>query len=319
MNNIALAVFMLVGGIAAIIYCANVAVKNSLILASALGISNLVIGVSMVSIGTDIPEIVNSIISCYLGHGDIDVGDSVGSILAQITLIFGLLVIICGTIKVGRKEIFIIGGCQILAIILIFTVIEKGYFTRLDALFMICSFIVYLMVIYNVTKSDLLVKVDMMELTEKYRSKKYHFTLAALGFIGVAISSFIIITSIISLSAVLGVHEYIIAFFILGIGTSLPELAVDINALKKKQYDLAIGDIVGSCIVDASISIAIGQLLFPQKVTPELAIPTILYTICVSIVVVIVVGIREKVDKKAAVLFISLYFGSYLILFGVLL
>ena len=319
LNEIGLAIFMLIIGIAAIIYCANVAVKNSLILASSLGVSNLVIGVSMVSIGTDIPEIVNSIISCYLGHGDIDVGDSVGSILAQITLIFGLLVIICGTIKVGRKEMFIIGGCQILALILIFTVIEKGYFTRFDALFMIGSFVVYLMVIQNVLKSDLLEKVDMMELTENFRSKKYHFTLAALAFIGVAISSYVIIYSIISLSSTLGLHEYIIAFFILGIGTSLPELAVDINAIKKKQYDLAIGDIVGSCIVDASISIAIGQLLFPQNVTTELAIPTILYTICVSIVVVVVVGVREKVDKKAAVLFISLYFGSYLILFSVLI
>ncbi len=319
MNEILLAIFMLIGGIAAIIYCANVAVKNSLILASALGISNLVIGVSMVSIGTDIPEIVNSIISCYLGHGDIDVGDSVGSDLAQLTIIFGLLVLTCGTIKVGRKEMLIIGGCEILSLILIFTVVEKGYFTRFDAIFMICSFIVYLMVIHNVTKSDLLEKVDMMELTEKFRNKKYHFTLAALGFIGVAISSYIIISSIIALSSALGIHEYIIAFFILGIGTSLPELAVDINALKKKQYDLAIGDIIGSCIVDSTISIAIGQLLFPQRVTPEIALPTIVYTICVSIIVLLVVGIREKVDKKAAVLFISLYFGSYLILFGVLL
>ncbi len=320
MNDIGLAIFMLIGGIAAIIYCANVAVKNSLILASALGISNLVIGISLVSIGTDIPEIVNSIISCALGHGDIDVGDSVGSDLAQLTLVFGLLPILCGTIiKIGRKEMLIIGGCEILSLILIFTVVEKGYFTRLDAIFMICSFIVYLMVIYNVTKSDLLEKVDMMDLTEKFRSKKYHLTLAVLGFIGVAISSYVIITSIISLSSALGVHEYIIAFFILGIGTSLPELAVDVNAVKKKQYDLAIGDIIGSCIVDSTISIAIGQLLFPQKVTPELALPTILYTICISIVVITIVGIREKVDKKTGALFIGLYFGSYVILFTVLI
>lgn len=104
MNELGLTIFLLIGGIAAIIYCANVAVKNALILASALGVSNLVIGISLVSIGTDIPEIVNSIISCSLGHGDIDVGDSVGSDLAQLTLVFGLLPILCGTtIKIKRK------------------------------------------------------------------------------------------------------------------------------------------------------------------------------------------------------------------------
>jgi cation:H+ antiporter len=214
---------------------------------------------------------------------------------------------------------FIIGGCEILSLILIFTVVEKGYFTRLDAIFMICSFFVYLMVIYNVTKSDLLEKVDLMELTEHFKSKKYHLTLAVLGFIGVAISSYLIIQSVISLSKGLGVHEFIIAYFILGIGTSLPELAVDVNAIKKKQYDLAIGDIIGSCIVDSTISIAIGQLFFPQKVSAELAIPVILYTICVSIIVITVVGIREKVDKKTGVIFIGLYFGSYVILFTLLI
>jgi len=313
-----LAFLLLFGGIVVIIYCANVAVKNAAILASSLGVSNLVIGITLVSIGTDLPEIVNSIISCSMGHGDIDVGDSVGSDLCQMTLVFGLLPFLCGGFKVKRKEMIIIGGCEILSLILIFTVVEKGYFTRLDALFMMASFIVYSLVIYNVTKSDLLERVDMIKLTTNFKSKKYHLTLAILALIGVAGSSYIIIQSVITLSAVFNVHEYIIAFFILAVGTSLPELAVDVNALKKKEYDLAIGDIIGSCIVDSTISIAIGQFIWPQNVSAELALPTILYTIVVSTIVVIVVGTRQKMDKKSGALLISLYFGSYLLLFVLL-
>lgn len=314
-TTICVALVMLVVGILIIIFCANIAVKHAAILASSLGISNLVIGITLVSIGTDLPEIINSIIACSLGHGDIDVGDSVGSSLCQITLVFGLLPFICGGFKVGRKEMIIIGGCLILSLILIFTVVEKGYFNRLDALFMMASFIVYTLVIYNVTKSDLLERVDMIKLASDFKSKKYHLTLAILGLLGVGGSSYIIIQSIISLSAAFNVHEYIISFFILALGTSLPELAVDVNALKKKEYDIAIGDIIGSCIVDATISIAIGQFLYPQAVTAELAIPTILYTICVSIIVIIVVGTRKKMDKKSGALLIGLYFGSYLLLF----
>ncbi len=317
-GTIGLVIVMLFVGIIVIIYCANVAVKNAVILASSLGVSNLVIGITLVSIGTDLPEIVNSIIACSLGHGDIDVGDSVGSDLCQLTLVFGLLPFICGGFKVKRKEMIIIGGCEILSLILIFTVVEKGYFTRLDALFMMGSFIVYTLVIYNVTKSDLLERVDMIKLTTDFKSKKYHLALAILGLLGVAGSSYIIIQSIITLSAMLNVHEYIIAFFILAIGTSLPELAVDVNALKKKEYDIAIGDIIGSCIVDSTISIAIGQFLYPQAVTAELAVPTILYTICVSIIVIIVVGTRQKMDKKSGALLIGLYFGSFLLLFVLL-
>ncbi len=158
-----------------------------------------------------------------------------------------------------------------------------------------------------------------MGLSKKYKSKKYHLTIAVLAFFGVAISSILIIQSIIILSSALNVHEYIISFFIMGIGTSLPELTVSINALKKKHYNLAIGNIVGSCIVDSTVSIAIGPLLFPQRVSVELAIPTILYTICASIIVITVVSLRGKMDKKAGVLFISLYFGSYVLLFLVLM
>jgi len=313
------ALFMLIIGIICIIITSNIAVKHSAILASQLGISSLIIGISLVSIGTDISEIFNSLISCSMGHGDIDVGDSVGSDLCQLTLVFGLLPIICGGFKVGRKEFLIIGGCEVLSLILIFTVVEKGYFTRLDAIFMIGSFVIYLLVIYNVTKSDLLECVDMLVLSTKFRSKKFHLTIAILAFLGVAISSYVIITSVIALSSAMGIHEYLISFFIVAVGTSLPELAVDVNALKKKEYDIAIGDIIGSCIVDSTISIAIGQLFWPQNVTASLAIPTILYTICVSIIVIIVVAVRGKVDKKSGVLFISLYFGSYILLFGFLL
>ena len=80
--------------------------KHSAALASSLGVSSLIIGITLVSIGTDVAEIFNSIISCAMGHGDIDVGDSVGSDLTQLTLIFGLLPILCGNFLVKRKQFF---------------------------------------------------------------------------------------------------------------------------------------------------------------------------------------------------------------------
>ncbi len=315
MFDIGLAILMLIGGILLIAYTSSVAVKHTAILASGLGISPLIIGITFVSIGTDIPEIFNSIIACSMGHGDINVGDSVGSDLTQLTLVFGLLPIICGTFKVDKKEFIIIGACLIVSLFMIFLVVEKGYFTRLDAIFLMASYGLFATLIYFVTKDKVAERVNTMNLTENFKSKKYHATIAIFAFIGVAISSYIIIQSILILSTALNIHEYIISFFILSIGTSLPELAVDINALKKKQREIAIGDIIGSCLVDTTISIAIGSLIFPQAVSAELAIPTILYVICASIVVIMVVSLRGKMDKKAGVLFISIYFGSYLLLF----
>ncbi|MBD3196665.1 MAG: hypothetical protein GF317_16535 [Candidatus Lokiarchaeota archaeon] len=305
---------ILIGATILLIFTSQLAVKNSASLAASLGVSSLIIGITLVSIGTDISEISNSIISCALGHGDIDVGDSLGSVLTQLTLVFGLLPIICGKFYVNRRVFLIIGSCEILALILIFTVVEKGYFTRADALFMILSLIFYTMVIYNVTKSDMLTRVDLMMENESEGEKKknYHYLLLAIaGFLGVALCSYAIIQSIIYISNQFNIHEYIISFFIMSIGTSLPELSVDISALKKKHYNIAIGDIIGSCIVDSTLSIGIGQLLFPQEVSASIAIPTILYTLLASLLVVLVVAKREIMDKKAGVLFIVIYLLSF--------
>ena len=315
MFELILAIFVLIGGLSLIVSSSIVAVKHSAILAATLGISPLVIGVSLVSIGTDIPEIFNSIVSCALGHGDIDVGDSVGSNLTQLTLVFGLLPLITGVIWVHRKDIIILGSCTILSIILIFTVVEKGYFTRLDAIFMIGCLGIFIWLIYNTNKESLLQRLEKIEKIKAPKSKKYHLIFAVLGFGGVAISAFMIVESVIVISSVLKVHEYIISFFIVAIGTSLPELAVDINALRLKHHEIAIGDIVGSCIVDSTLSIGIGQALFPQAITASLAVPTVLYTLAASLIVFITIAARRKVDKKAGILFISLYFMSYIFLF----
>jgi cation:H+ antiporter len=280
----------------------------------------LIIGITFVSIGTDVSEMFNSIISCAMGHGDIDIGDSVGSDLTQLTLVFGMLPIICGNFLVKRKEFLIIGSCEVLSLILIFAVVEKGFFTRFDAIFMMLSFLFYTMVTYNVTKSDMLTKVDLMihENHDNSTRRKIHFLLfAIIGFAGVSISSYLIVQSVIYLSSRFNINEFILSFFLLSIGTSLPELSVDITALRKKEYTLAIGDIIGSCIVDSTISIAIGQFLFPQSVSAQLAVPAILYTIFASLIVIIVVSKRQIMDWKSGILFILVYILGLPILLSV--
>jgi len=316
--DLILAIFILIGGIVLVIFSSKYAVKHSAMLAIALGISPLIIGVTLVSIGTDISEIFNSIISCSLGHGDIDVGDSVGSDLTQITLIFGLLPIVCGAFHIHRRDIIILGSCEVLSLIVIFSIVEKGYITRLNAIFMVFSLTIYIWLIYSTNKDSLQHRIEHLEIKQPTKKKRYHFLIAVIGFVGVTIASSMIVISVIKISETIKIHEYIISFFILAIGTSLPELVVDIHALRAGHHGIAIGDIVGSCIVDSTLSIGIGQVFFPQAVTAELAIPTVLYTLIVSIIVIVTVAVRQKIDKKAGVFFILLYLGAYFLLFNIM-
>ena len=309
--NTGIWIAVLAGGILLMTISSDKAVKHSVILASALGISPLMIGLIHVSIGTDLPEIVNSIVSSALGHGNINAGDSMGSVLTQLTLVLGLLPFFGSSFNVKRKEVLIMGACEILSLMLAISIVEKGYISRINALFLVGSWPIYMLITKILTGRSIQKNTDSMQIT---RGKIYHVTVSTLGFVGVAIGAYVVVESVIMLSADFKIPEYLISFFLVGIGTSLPELAVDLTALRKKEYEIAIGDIIGSCIVDASLSIGIGQVFFPQTVSGELASSTILYTIFASFVVICILALRERVDKKSGIIFIALYLLSYVVL-----
>jgi cation:H+ antiporter len=142
-----------------------------------------------------------------------------------------------------------------------------------------------------------------------------HLVLALISFIGVAVGSYFVVTSVIEISTVFNIPEYIISFFAVAIGTSLPELVVDVKAIRKGETALAYGDIMGSCIVDATLSIGIGAFIFPQRVSAILANTGILYTIIASFIVLLLVTLRGTIDRKAGIIFICLYLFSYILIF----
>ena len=303
--DLTLGIALLIFGVSLLTFSAEKAVGHSISVASALGVSPLMIGLIVVSLGTDFPEITNSIISSAFGHGDINVGDSFGSILAQMTLVLGLLALVGGRFKVRREEITVMGACEILALIASVSMVEKGYISWINAVFLVASWPLLMLITKNIMK-----KPDVTPHIEQKPS--FHLMLATVGFIGVAIGSYIVISSVIALSATLHVPEYLISFFIVAIGTSLPELVVDLTAIRKKQYEIAIGDAIGSSIIDAGFSIGIGPLLFGKiAVSGRLAETTGLYALFCSFVVISILALRKKLDTKAGVLFIILYFLAY--------
>ena len=305
-------VLVLIAGVILLVLSSDTAVEHSVDIASALGASPLIIGLVLVSIGTDLPEVVNSIMSSQMGHGDINVGDSLGSILAQITLVLGLLPFFVGTFKVKKKEVLIVGTCEILSIIIVLSVVEKGYITRLNAFFLILSWLLFMLLIRNFTKNKNTKQENRTPRSD--RRYFYHFRRAALGFAGIAIGAYFVIQSVIALSEIFHISEYIVSFFAVAIGTSLPELFVNVTAARKKEYGLTIGNTLGSCIFDACFSIGIGPLIFPISVSGNLAMITGVYALFGSIMVILMLAFKEKVDRKIGVFFIALYLLSYIIL-----
>jgi cation:H+ antiporter len=301
-------VSFLIIGLALLAISSEKAVEHSIGIATALKLSPLMIGLIVVSLGTDFPEIVNSIISSALGHVDINVGDSFGSVLTQMTLVLGLFPFIGGAFKVKREEIAVMGACEVLAFIASVSMVEKGYISRMNAFFLVASWPLLMLIIRNVMKNS-------PSLGQTSGRFSRHLFLSVLGFVGVAIGAYTVVQSVIALSAVLSVPEYFVSFFIVAFGTSLPEIVVDLTAIRRKQYQIAIGDAIGSSIIDAGFSIGIGTLFFPGNVTAPLAEKTGLYALMCSIVVVMMLALRQKHDRKSGLLFIMLYALAYFAIF----
>lgn len=309
------AIAVLLLGIVLMAYSSDKAVSHSLKIATALRVSPLVIGLVLVSLGTDLPEIVNSITSSAMGHADINIGDSLGSVLTQITLVLGVLPFLVGRFEFKKKDVLVVGACEVLALILTVSMAEKGYLTRINGLFLMACWPVFILLIRGVmAKNNGEKNVPLETFDEEHFQHFHHWMVAILGFVGVAIGAFVVVQSVITLSANLNVPEYFISFFVVAIGTSLPELVVDLTAIRKKQNDLAIGDIIGSCLIDSSFSVGIGSFIFPQAVSGDIANTTGLYTIFASTLVISVLAFRGKVGKKTGALFIIVYFFSYLLL-----
>lgn len=307
---------VLVAGIVLLTLSSEKAVEHSVFLASALGFSSLMIGLILASIGTDLPEIANSIVTCYAGHGDIDLGDSIGSVLTQITLVLGLVAFLGRSFKVKRHEILVIGAFEVLALGLAFAVALTG-FTRIKAALLIAFFPLSMFLIRKIAAKDIVETKKPSRQTERH--VLYHLSIASLGFVGVAVGALAVVQSVIMLSSTLGIAEFFVSFFVLAIGTSLPELVVDLTCIRKRQYELAVGDIVGSCIVDATISISIGQLLFPTAVFVESSGRSVLlvaYAMVASALVILTLALRQKVDRRASWVFLGLYAFSFILLYG---
>ncbi len=319
----------LASGIALLVFSSNKAGEHSISLATALGASPLIIGILMVSIGTDLPEIANSITSSVLGHGNINVGDSLGSILTQITLVIGLASFLGGgTVRSDRRMTVIIGATGVLALLFFVAMTEKGYISKLDGIFLVSSWLIFMLISRYVTQccSDLhvcmlregsglekgVVEKPVSELKQGVgRGQLYHLAVAILGFIGVAIGAHFSVVSVITLSASFYIPEYLISFFVLGFGTSLPEIMIDMWAARRKHYDLLLGDIIGSCIVDATLSVGIGPIFFPTDIWGSIAKITGMYTIFAFLMIILMLSLRMKLDKKMGVLSIVLYTLSF--------
>lgn len=309
LTEAAVAVAAVVVGFVLSVMASRRAVSNTVELAAGTSIPPFVVGFTLLAIGTDLPEIATSIIASLTGDGDLVVGDAIGSVATQTTLILGLLPLTGGALLLSKTRVLRIGIATVFALLLGIALMRDGDIGRLDATILIVAFLVGTVMTWGPPPAGTQMELSL-EAAQKFR--KTLVVLFALAIVGGATT--LALWGLTALSETLAVPEYIVAFFLASLGTSLPELVVTTTAMRGGQTELAIGDAMGASFIDSTLAIGIGPLLAPIAVTAELAIPGSLAAAGAVGIVALVLAFRGTHDWKTGVPFLLLYVAFYVLL-----
>lgn len=311
--EVALQVFLFVGGLAVALVASDRAVAYTRALAVALRAPPFIVGVVLVSIGTDLPELANSIAAHAQGEGDVNVGDSVGSTLTQYTFVLGLFPLVASTIAIERRQVGLVTILTAAGLGLTTFFVADGWLGHWEGAALILAWAFFTLVVVKGLPGQ--VADEPPAVRHQRRLVQAGVVLAALAIVGLGAT--VAVRALVRLAELAGAPEFLLAFFGASIGTSSPEIVVDITALRRGAPGIALGDALGSSLVDSTLSIGAGPLLFPAEVTPRFAIAGSVYALVAVVAVGTVLGVRRRHDRASALVLLTLYALSYLVLLRV--
>lgn len=311
-------VLLLLAGFVALIYGATKLVDAASSLASRLGVPNIVIGLTIVAFGTSAPELVVNVFAALNNSTDMILGNVLGSNIFNVLGILGIASFIYPlTVKSNTTwlEIPLSFLAAISVLVLANDVFLDGIaadtISRTDGIILLLFFCIFL--VYNIS---LAIGGSGEDETPTINYTYLQSALYLLvGLAGLIIGGRLIVTSAVNLAQDFGLSERVIGLTIVSIGTSLPELATSVVAVRKRNVDIAIGNVVGSNIFNIFFILGISTVVTPVTVKPESGFD-IIVNIAASLLLFIFVFTgkgRQLVRWEGGVL-LALYVGYLLIL-----
>lgn len=257
-------------GLMLLVVTADRFVAGAAALAQNLGVSTLVIGLTIVGFGTSAPEILVSGMAAFSGNAGLAIGNAIGSNIANIGLILGLTAVIVPlTIasKTLQREYPIVVGVTLLSFLLVIDG-ELGFYDGLILLLLLFVVLFYMWKVASRGADEILAAEVEAEMPDEMPTSKAVMWLL-LGLTGLLIASKMLVWGAVGIAEALGVSDLIIGLTIVALGTSLPELAASIASALKNEPDLAIGNVLGSNLYNLLAVLSIPGLVAPGPIPAE--------------------------------------------------
>ena len=307
-NPILLGLFLVVG-LVLLVKGADWLVDGASKLAKRLGVTDLVIGLTIVAFGTSMPEFVVNMVSVADGATDLAITNILGSNIINTLVILGCSALVCPLVaqrSTVRLDIplNIVAGVLVLVFVFISSPMEPKGLSRIEGLALLVVFAAFLVYTFYTAKAD---ATTTTESTPFPLWKCVVLILA--GLVGLVVGGEMIVKTAVAIARYCGVAEAVIGLTIVALGTSLPELATSVVAAFKHNNDIAIGNVVGSNIFNVFFILGTSAIIKHLPVYPGIEIDAALVAVSALAVWLLLCNKNRSINRWSGALLLVLYAG----------
>ena len=322
-------VYLLFGlGFVALVKGADFLIEGATALAQRFGVSKLVIGLTIVALGTSMPEFAVNVFAAVKDVTDVAFGNVVGSNLANTLLVLGAMSLVFPT-RLHRSTVWRDIPFSLLAAVVLLIIandlridaladgaLASGWLTRVDGLVMLSFFAVFIYYMWRVAASrrnDLVgegIDIPVM-------SRSQGILWVSLGIVGLYFGGRWIVDGAVAIAGVLGVGNYAVSASVVALGTSLPELATSLRAAWRRDSDLAVGNIIGSNIFNIFGILGITAVIAPVTIPSTINASIILLILATTLLFVFsLLEGRYRIGRSEGLTLMVMYLGYVIYLFA---
>ena len=308
MPELLMIAILIVGGLVLLFFGADWLVKGAVTMALHLGLSPLIVGLTVVALGTSLPEALVSVKASLDNQGGIALGNVIGSNILNIALILGLSALI-QPLKVDshlvKADVPLLVGASFLLMVLL----EDFHISRMEGALLLLGIVFYvcgnIMTVKRTSPEE--DKIEGMEIPEDpSKNLLRHIGLLVLGLIALAFGSSFLVSGAVDLARLWGLSEALIGLTIVSIGTGTPELATALMAAYRKTADIAIGNAVGSNLFNIMFVVGLAGLVAPMDAT-GINSSDLYVMFGLTILLLPTVWTGLVLDRKEGFLFVAIY------------
>ena len=309
--NVVTASLLLITGLIILWKAAELLVSGAVGISNRFGLSQLVIGLTVVAMGTSTPEVAASIAAAVRDSGNVALGNVYGSNIANLALVGGLCAIIA-PITINKKLLLREIPVMIVVALMLLPILAKNFLSRFDAIVLLAIFIsLIVMVVIKARKGINIVPPAVEHTPTKSKPFKICILFVIAGLAGLALGAEFTVRAAVFIGREIGLSEAVIGLTIVAVGTSLPELVTCLVAAIKGHNDITVGNLVGSNIFNTLLVTGVAGLTKPFVIEQRLATVDFWIMVTVSAIFFAMALIQKQISRACgAILFIG--YAAYL-------